>query len=289
MPKNKRVVYGEEDLDLAGALLDHENDPTSTDREAVEVQKRIRKRSRGQKSELAASVEDSGGGGGSNSSSSSSAARGDVVVPASAAALVNDRTVYIEGLPFTATEQEVRDFFVSVKSGVILSVRLPRWHDSGNLRGYGHVEFQNAAAATEAMKLDGAHMQKRFIKVDRPMTPRLLQQQHEQQLHPTKIARPAGCRTIFVKNIPYDTNEEEITDVFKVCGVVQNVRIPVWGHTNQLKGIAYITFKKEESAEIAVKKGLQVRGRPVFVDFEIGEAKGSFRGPVVSDKKRGKR
>lgn len=40
----------------------------------------------------------------------------------------NDRTIYIEGLPFTSNEDEVRQLFSSC--GKIVQVRLPKWHDS---------------------------------------------------------------------------------------------------------------------------------------------------------------
>jgi hypothetical protein len=66
----------------------------------------------------------------------------------------NDRTVYIEGLPYASTEADISTFFESC--GRIESVRLPRWQDSGRLRGYGHVQFATAAAAKRAIdELDG--------------------------------------------------------------------------------------------------------------------------------------
>lgn len=65
----------------------------------------------------------------------------------------NDRTIYVEGLPFDANEEDVRKVFDSV--GNINSIRLPRWHDSGRLRGYGHIEYSSSTSATEALKLDG--------------------------------------------------------------------------------------------------------------------------------------
>jgi hypothetical protein len=43
----------------------------------------------------------------------------------------NDRTVYVQGLPFTSTEEDISLFFKNV--GQIISIRLPKWHDSGGL------------------------------------------------------------------------------------------------------------------------------------------------------------
>ena len=62
----------------------------------------------------------------------------------------NERTVYMEGLPFDASEQSINEFFSSV--GAPVGLRLPRWHDSGRLRGYGHVEFRTAEEASKAIK-----------------------------------------------------------------------------------------------------------------------------------------
>jgi RNA recognition motif-containing protein len=67
--------------------------------------------------------------------------------------LCNDRTIYVEGLPYAATEQDIRDFFEPC--GSIQNIRLPRWHDSGRLRGYGHVEFHNSKSVKKALELDG--------------------------------------------------------------------------------------------------------------------------------------
>lgn len=64
-----------------------------------------------------------------------------------------NRTVYIEGIPFTATETDIQNFFKD--TGKIISIRLPKWHDSGRLRGYGHVEFENDQSAEKALEMDG--------------------------------------------------------------------------------------------------------------------------------------
>ena len=67
--------------------------------------------------------------------------------------LCNERTVYIEGLPYDSNEEDVSKFFESC--GKIQSVRLPKWHDSGRLRGYGHVEFLTLESVKKAIDLDG--------------------------------------------------------------------------------------------------------------------------------------
>jgi RNA recognition motif-containing protein len=91
--------------------------------------------------------------------------------------------------------------------------------------------------------------------------------------------KPPNCKTIFIKNLPYDTNEKEVHAAFQFCGKISQVRLVKWQHTNKLKGIGYVEFVKEESAEIAVKKrnDIQVGNRAVLVDFEGGKPKASYR------------
>ena len=50
----------------------------------------------------------------------------------------NECTVYVEGLPFTSTEEDLSNFFASV--GNIIEMRIPRWHDSGMLEIMAFIE-----------------------------------------------------------------------------------------------------------------------------------------------------
>lgn len=195
----------------------------------------------------------------------------------------NGKTVYIQGLPFSATEEDVRGFFGSC--GNIISIRLPKWHDSGRIKGYGHVVFESKASANSALDLSGQYVKDRYVTVDRPMTPKHLQSVPRESNEAAKSAvpsKPVGCRCIFVKNLPYEVTEEEIRQVFMVFGPILTVRLAVWGHTGNLKGFGYIDFKREDSAEIAVRKcssgSVAVKGRVVTADYETGTPKGSFRG-----------
>jgi RNA recognition motif-containing protein len=54
-------------------------------------------------------------------------------------------------------------------------------------------------------------------------------------------------------------------------------------HNGQSKGFGYIEYKTTDGAYQAVQKaakpfGLKVGGRPVFVDYDEGSVRGSFRG-----------
>jgi RNA recognition motif-containing protein len=191
----------------------------------------------------------------------------------------NDRTVYIQGIPFTCTEVEVTSFFKGC--GDILNVRLPKWHDSGNLKGYGHIEFKTESSAEKALELSGQYLKDRYVMVERPMTPKVMQSKPTDAPNSTAapVIRPPGCRTIFIKNLPYEVTEAELIEAFRVYGPIASIRLAEWGHTKNLKGFGYVEFKREDSAEIAVKKSgtLLIKERPITCDFETGKPKGSFK------------
>ena len=267
---------------------------TDLDKEHIDVglgdddgEKRKRKRKRVKKSSSEQDEEVEADG--DKKSSKISGGSGDIVgessAPPGASVYTNDRTVYIEGLPFEASESDVRQFF-SKAGGKIKDVRLPTWHDSGRLRGYGHVEFESGETAEKALDMDGSYMMKRYIKVAKPMVPRILQSAAAAAA--SGGPKPTGCKSVFVKNIPYDSTEDDIKEAFKVFGPIVNVRLAVWGHTNQLKGFGYVDFKREDSAGIAIKKTgtVTVKGRPVLIDYETGAPKMSFKGGGGGGKKK---
>lgn len=210
----------------------------------------------------------------------------DVTIPESAQGYTNDRTVYIQGLPFSCEENDVRNFFVAI--GTIESLRLPKWHDSGKLKGYGHVQFSSSEEAEKALELSGSYIKDRFISVDRPMVPRALSQDSS-SVADKVAAKPPGCKTIFLRNLPYEVTETEIREKFMVYGPIMKVRLAVWNHTNNLKGFGYIDFKREDSADIAVKKSgnVVIQGRIISVDYEASGPKAGYKGDKVLAPPRG--
>jgi len=216
---------------------------------------------------------------------------------------INERTVYVQGFPFTCEEDGIKTFFEA--AGSIKSVRLPRWHDSGKLKGYGHIEFNTKSGADKALEMTGQYIQDRYITVDRPMVPRALSgiapasvqtdktakegSDEEGEANdattapasatPAKLEKPPGCRTIFIKNLPYDVTEEDVRKHFMVYGPIVSVRLAMWNHTQNQKGFGYIDFKREDSADIAVRKSgsIVMNERIVVVDFETKAPKKGYK------------
>ena len=63
---------------------------------------------------------------------------------------------------------------------------------------------------------------------------------------------PEDCKTLFVKNLPYEFKEDDIGDRFRPFGEVQEIRISKNWQTGQSKGFAYVIIKEHHSAKQAL-------------------------------------
>jgi RNA recognition motif-containing protein len=73
-------------------------------------------------------------------------------------------SLYVGNLPFSATEESVTALFS--KYGTLKSVKLMRDMDSGQLKGFGFIEYINQADAKKALELDGKDFNGRALKVN---------------------------------------------------------------------------------------------------------------------------
>jgi RNA recognition motif-containing protein len=62
-----------------------------------------------------------------------------------------ERTVYVANVPIDMTDEHLMELFA--KFGPIQSARLKYNRETGHARGFGFVEFRNAASATDAIRM----------------------------------------------------------------------------------------------------------------------------------------
>jgi RNA recognition motif-containing protein len=75
------------------------------------------------------------------------------------------RKLYVGNLSFTATEDELRDYFS--QAGTPDSVAIIKDRMTGKSRGFGFVEMSNDGEATQAIeKLDGKDFKGRPLKIN---------------------------------------------------------------------------------------------------------------------------
>jgi RNA recognition motif-containing protein len=75
------------------------------------------------------------------------------------------KKIYIGNLPFTTTEDELRDVFE--RHGTVDSVAVITDRETGRARGFAFVEMAEQSAAEDAIRaLDGSELQGRSIRVN---------------------------------------------------------------------------------------------------------------------------
>lgn len=72
--------------------------------------------------------------------------------------------IYVGNLPFTATEDEVRELFAA--HGTVESVALPNDRETGRPRGFGFVEMSQADAARAIQAVNGQNLGGRALRVN---------------------------------------------------------------------------------------------------------------------------
>lgn len=73
-------------------------------------------------------------------------------------------TVFVGNLSFQATEQDIASTFA--QCGAINQIRLPRYHDTGKMKGYAYLEFQDLDSATKCINLQDVQIANRPVRLD---------------------------------------------------------------------------------------------------------------------------
>lgn len=76
---------------------------------------------------------------------------------------------------------------------------------------------------------------------------------------------------LYVANLPYQTSESDLEELFQQCGTVSSVQIVLDRETNRSRGFGFITMGTDAEAQNAIEKlnGQDVGGR----DLRVSEAR----------------
>ncbi|HJW37455.1 MAG TPA: RNA-binding protein [Candidatus Udaeobacter sp.] len=73
---------------------------------------------------------------------------------------------------------------------------------------------------------------------------------------------------LYVGNLPFNTTENELQELFSQAGAVQEVTLMQDRFTGKSRGFAFVTMGSEEDAQNAISKlnGQAMEGRPLTVN-----------------------
>ena len=170
-----------------------------------------------------------------------------------------EHKIYVKGLPWLTTEEEVKEFFKSC--GPLVSVDLPVGAD-GRSTGTAFIVFANRAGVDAALELDGQTWPgtERWLKIQEGL-------EKPGKSYGSGGVRPEGCNTVFVGNLPWDVEESQIREIFGQCGEIARIRFSMT-EEGEFRGFGHVEFTDGEATDAAVKlAGTDVNGRAIRVDY----------------------
>src|SRR6187549_1431150 len=183
------------------------------------------------------------------------------------------RKLFVAGLPESISEDVLRQLFEAT-GGKVVDVSLPRDRATGRPRGFGFVTFATSEEAIAARdKLDGSLQAGRAISV-RPFS----SEPPRRGDAPGFAGGGGGAggpqmtedRTLYVGNLPYDTSQQEMTQIFSDnnIGPVARIHLPV-GPDGRLRGFGFITMGTAEAANEAITtlRNFDLRGRRLMLNI----------------------
>jgi len=192
-------------------------------------------------------------------------------------------TVYVGNLPFFTTQEEVSDLFTD--NGIsVINVSMPMEPDridseTGKPRSKGFcfvdvASFDMIKTAIDA--LNAMDMNGRDLIVNKVVPKEELQKRSPNR---GKNFTPDGQKKLYVGNLPFEAEYDEIKAHFEQYGEVRDLYIPL--RDNQSRGFCFITMDDEASDEaMSELNGADFLGRPLVVNEPLkkGESLPS-RGP----------
>ena len=188
-----------------------------------------------------------------------------------------ERTIFVGNIPVSATRKELKSFFS--KYGAVESVRLrsvpiakakgskrvailtKKFHPERNSMN-AYVVFSDNSTAEQAVKSRGLVFKDMHLRVD------------------TAVKKDVNYKlSVFVGNLPFNIQEEEVREHFSQCGDVDDVRIIRDKETGIGKGFGYVRFQKAECVGFAIKlQNSELKGRRirVFKSVDKNDAKKTF-------------
>ncbi|XP_059801188.1 nucleolin isoform X2 [Hypanus sabinus] len=146
---------------------------------------------------------------------------------------------------FEELKKALNDFFTKKKLAVA-GVRI------GGSRRFGYVDFETEEQLEKALKFNGNKVLGQVVKLDKARS----KESHQDR----------DNRTLFVKNLPFKITQDDLKEIFEDA---IDIRIPTARDGSGTRGIAYIEFETEATAEMVLKQkqGIDVEGRSIVIDY----------------------
>lgn len=90
--------------------------------------------------------------------------------------------------------------------------------------------------------------------------------------------------SIFVGNLPFRAEQEDVIELFAQFGEVTNCALPLERDTGRKRGFAFIEMADESTEEAAIEglQGAELMGRPLRINKAEPRGSAPRRGPIAA-------
>lgn len=195
----------------------------------------------------------------------------EAAAPAAAAADEGCVTIFCGNLPWSVDEDIIKATFK--ECGEVANIRWGQDRESGDFKGYAHIEFSDSSGCTKALALNGTECGGREMRID-ASKPRGGSAPGgaggaEFKGPGTVPANPDATPRCFIGNLSYKIDEDGVKNAFKEKGLtIVDVFFLTDKETGDFYGSSFCEFSSPEEAAKAVSfAGMPIMGRPIKVDF----------------------
>jgi len=169
----------------------------------------------------------------------------------------SDREVYVSNVPFDCNKEDFERNFGSC--GTIEAITIPEVYTTGRPKGFAFVRFETVEGRAKALELNGSVMHDRTIGVreNKGRAKRDTPTREKKPPRTRSTKKPDNCTTIYVGNLPWETDEKDLEGLFTTCGKIASARIVRQSWTKRSRGFGYVEFDDTEGVDKAMELKLE--------------------------------
>ncbi|KAL2641605.1 hypothetical protein R1flu_009192 [Riccia fluitans] len=179
------------------------------------------------------------------------------------------KKVYVGGMPYYVTEENIVDFFS--ECGKITELDCVLFPDTGKFRGLAFITFETVEGANQALAWDGCEMGGRFLKITKCLIKAPRSNSKSAELG--EVQKHEGCLSAYIGNLSWNITEDVLKNFLKKHykpTKIEAIRFAYDKNTGEFKGYGHIDFGDDDSLEAAVRLNqTQLLGRPVKVAYSV--------------------
>ena len=216
---------------------------------------------------------------------------------------VPKHSIWIGNIVFTITKPMLRDFFTAKSGSAITEQNITRIHLpppqnaratktklKPQNRGFAYVDFSSETALKAALALSESVLGGRNVLIkdakDFEGRPEKSNDAAASGLDGKSDSRGKPSRRVFVGNLGFDVNVEDIRSHYDKCGVVEDVKLATFEDSGKCKGFGWVVFDEVEAAGAAVRGWVRLPERDESDGGQADEDDGGERGITIEANSR---